>query len=186
MRKIVTAALVSAALAGCQTDDGGYAPPPARSPAPVGGVPGDIADLVGARGSSGETQLQARGYTLARTAGLTAYWWNARSGICAQVATGDGRYQSIVSVAPSLCGAAGASAGAGTPQGGGASGLADLVGGRGAGGETELMARGYSLARTAGLTAFWWNAATGSCVRVVTSNGRYQSIDDTGASECRA
>ena len=64
-------------------------------------TPSDVRDLIGVRGSSGEAQLQQRGYE--NTGGQVGsdrgwtYWWNARRGVCLTVATVDGRYQSIVS-----------------------------------------------------------------------------------------
>lgn len=70
----------------------------------AGGPPGDIADLVGARGSSGEAQLNARGYRPAATRGLTAFWWNDTTQVCARVVTGNGRYQSIEVSNPGDCG----------------------------------------------------------------------------------
>ncbi|MCU0986589.1 MAG: hypothetical protein MUC89_16910 [Acetobacteraceae bacterium] len=62
-------------------------------------------------------------------------------------------------------------------------GVGDLVGARAAGGESTMEARGYSVARTQGLTAYWWHTA-GSCVRVVTANGRYSVVERTAASNC--
>ncbi|NKE44383.1 hypothetical protein HB662_06310 [Roseomonas frigidaquae] len=67
-------------------------------------VPGDLADLVGARGSSGETQLSARGYASARTQGLTHYWWHGASQSCVRVVTADGRYASILAAPNAACG----------------------------------------------------------------------------------
>jgi hypothetical protein len=64
-------------------------------------TPSDVRDLVGARGSSGESELAARGYV--NVGGQTGddrkwtYWWNDRRGVCLSVATVNGRYDSIVS-----------------------------------------------------------------------------------------
>ena len=77
----------------------------AATPSPGPGiVPGDLADLVGARGASGETQLATRGYASARTQGLTQYWWHAASRSCVRVVTADGRYASILAAPNSACG----------------------------------------------------------------------------------
>lgn len=77
----------------------------AATPQPAPGiVPGDLADLVGARGSSGETQLAARGYASARTQGLTHYWWHAASRSCVRVVTADGRYASVLAAPDAACG----------------------------------------------------------------------------------
>lgn len=62
--------------------------------------------------------------------------------------------------------------------------VADLVGARAAGAESDLERRGYTVARTRGLTSFWLRPA-GACVRVVTSNGRYSTVENVAASNCR-
>ena len=64
----------------------------------------DLADFVGAKGGQAEGGLNQRGYSLVRTEGLTAYWYNPTNNTCAQIVTSDGRYSSITGVAPSLCG----------------------------------------------------------------------------------
>lgn len=64
------------------------------------------------------------------------------------------------------------------------SGLGDLVGARGAGGETQLGARGYSLQRSSGGATYWWNGDRRECARVVTWDGRFQSIESASASDC--
>ena len=71
-------------------------------PEPVAG--NDLADFVGAKGGQAEMGLTNKGYELARTEGLTAFWWNAGSGACAKIVTADGRYQSIDMVSPNDCG----------------------------------------------------------------------------------
>ncbi|WP_447931205.1 hypothetical protein [Sphingopyxis fribergensis] len=67
----------------------------------------DVADLVGARGAGGETQLLARGYEsrMSNLVGETRYvfWWNARTGRCISVATADGRYSAINAVPAANC-----------------------------------------------------------------------------------
>ncbi|MBN7756698.1 hypothetical protein JYP46_07725 [Nitratireductor aquimarinus] len=181
MMKRLFACLFVVGLAGCQSDT--QTSQPMTTMPPAGGGAG-VTDLVGARGAGGEMQLMARGYTLSRTQGLTAYWWNAASGNCVRVVTSDGRYQSVDPVGPAECGQASMAASA--PAGGPPADIADLVGARGAGGETQLMARGYTLARTQGLTAYWWKASTGTCARVVTADGRYQTVAAASAADCRA
>ncbi|WP_274628644.1 hypothetical protein [Arvimicrobium flavum] len=97
-----------AALAACQSDSpsttAGHPVAAVPAAAPVSGPPADIADLVGARAAGGETALQSRGYTSARTQGLTAFWWNANSRTCARVTTAQGRYAEVMTAAPSDCG----------------------------------------------------------------------------------
>lgn len=66
--------------------------------------------------------------------------------------------------------------------------LRDLVGARGAGGETELENRGYTHVDTSktpsAAYAYWWSNAKRACVRVTTRDGRYQALVDTDASDC--
>ncbi|GAA5786706.1 hypothetical protein [Chitiniphilus shinanonensis] len=75
-----------------------------------------------------------------------------------------------------------------TPHGAGS--LADLVGARAAGGETQLQARGYVNVgggkRHGHSDTVWWNAAQQRCVAVTTANGRYQRIDEAAAARCNA
>jgi hypothetical protein len=64
----------------------------------------NVADLVDARASSGESEMGRRGFTVARQRGLTAYWWNASARACVQTVTANGRYRTVVPVAASNCG----------------------------------------------------------------------------------
>lgn len=56
-------------------------------------APSAIADLVGARASSGETQLEARGYQFIKGNTVRGekwtFWWSAEQRQCVQVATLD-------------------------------------------------------------------------------------------------
>lgn len=64
----------------------------------------------------------------------------------------------------------------------------DLVGARGAGGEEQLEYRGFH--RISGHTEYdskinyWWNANTKECIKVVTYDGNFQSIDQTTNADC--
>ena len=66
----------------------------AQDPAP------SLQDLVGARGRSGEMELQRRGYQFIRTEKPTndaySYWREESTGKCIVVRTSDGRYRSLV------------------------------------------------------------------------------------------
>lgn len=101
-------------------------------------VPG-LGDLIGARGSSAESELQARGYELATHVGSAAQWWNASTKTCASVAVDEGRVQSIQQASASDCGKSESHSSGGGSGGGG---LDDLVGARGSSAESELQARG--------------------------------------------
>lgn len=78
---------------------------------------------------------------------------------------------------------AGQAASAQTP-----SGLADLVGSRAPGAETQMKARGYDLLNTQKgddrSYTTWWNGNKRQCVTVATMNGRYDSITETLPADC--
>lgn len=67
--------------------------------------------------------------------------------------------------------------------------VADLAGARAAGGETQLLARGYE-SRFSNVVGdqrytFWWNARTGRCISVSTVDGRYSALIAVPAENCR-
>jgi hypothetical protein len=99
-------------------NSGGSAPP-----AGGGGssdTPPALADLVGARASSGEAELTRRGYTWVKTDKTGndsyAYWRENRSGQCVVVRTSDGRYASIAHGMESSCSGGSASTGGGSAE----------------------------------------------------------------------
>ena len=66
--------------------------------------------------------------------------------------------------------------------------LQDLVGAKGAGGETQLEARGFEHVKTeegsSSKYSYWWHAGRKDCVRVETYDGRYASISNATDSDC--
>jgi hypothetical protein len=109
----LTTSLAGVALALALTACGGAPPPPAAhttAPPPATAAPPpppaapSVADLVDARASSGESEMERRGFTVARQRGLTAYWWNASARACVQTVTANGRYRTVMPVAASNCG----------------------------------------------------------------------------------
>lgn len=77
--------------------------------------PSDVADLVGARGSSGEMGLANRGYSNVTMSHGVQYWWNAERKSCIGIKVAEGRYKSITSAAASHCDQQARSAEQGTP-----------------------------------------------------------------------
>lgn len=79
---------------------------------------------------------------------------------------------------------AGTGAGAQTPPD-----LEDLVGARGAGGETQMQARGYEQVRAARVRdqswTFWWSDLQKACVAIATTDGRYATINRIPVQNCR-
>jgi hypothetical protein len=141
-----------------------------------------MGDLIGARGSSVESELQSRGYEFATNLGSASLWWNPRTKACVSVAVDQGRVQSIQQASASDCGKSEShSSSGGTGHGGG---LDDLVGARGSSAESELQARGYKLKGNLGSAALWWNPNSKSCVSVAVDEGRVQSITNAPKRDC--
>ena len=71
-----------------------------------------------------------------------------------------------------------------------ASDVADLAGARAAGGETQLLARGYEARRSTVVGeqryTFWFNARTGRCLSVSTADGRYGALISVLPENCDA
>lgn len=67
--------------------------------------------------------------------------------------------------------------------------LRDLVGARGAGGETEMQKRGYKLVNSAqaggSAYTFWREPMSNRCVAVQTTDGRYAGIIYTKEADCQ-
>lgn len=65
----------------------------------------------------------------------------------------------------------------------------DLTGVRAAGGESELASRGYvnvgGQTGAASKTTNWWNDRRGVCLAVTTTDGRYESLVNAPAADCR-
>jgi hypothetical protein len=92
--RITLVVCAAAALAGCVEDTGGQ---------PAVGSSSDLSSFVGARAGQSEMGIQALGYELIRTEGLTAYWFNRSTGACARIVTSDGRYSSVTMLPAQDC-----------------------------------------------------------------------------------
>jgi hypothetical protein len=66
-------------------------------------APAGLSDLVGAKAGQAENDLVTRGYVLRKANGLTSYWEETASGNCVSILTNNGRYQSLINVAPGAC-----------------------------------------------------------------------------------
>ena len=145
----------------------------------------DVGDLKGARASSGESELEARGFRNvdAHTSGNTGYtiWWNSRTRQCIQVATANGRYDSLTDIAthPKCKDGGGSSVGG---SGSGPVDVSDLVGVRASSGESEMQTRGFrnvdALTTANASYTIWWNPRTRQCIQAATNNGKYDSMTD--------
>ena len=70
---------------------------------PAIGSPSDLSDFEGARAGQAEMGIQALGYELIRTEGLTAFWFNRSTGACARITTDQGRYADVTMLAYDEC-----------------------------------------------------------------------------------
>lgn len=156
-------------------------------------TPSDVRDLVGSRAAGGETALKSRGYRFIKTSKSDdreySNWWKASNKTCLTVATFDGRYDSIVSGPAEDC-QTGSGGGTNSASNDGApSDVADLVGAKAAGAESDLKSRGYRFIKTTkgGDRSYsnWWKASTKTCLTVATFDGRYDSIVTGPAEDCK-
>ena len=67
----------------------------------------DLEDLVGTRGASGETQMEARGYQMVRATHVRdqswTFWWSDVQRACVAISTSDGRYAAINRIPEQNC-----------------------------------------------------------------------------------
>jgi hypothetical protein len=153
---------------------------PVASAAP----PSDLADLVGARGSSGEQEMQSRGYAYVTMRQGTQYWWNAARGSCVGVRVANGRYQSVDSSSASRCGQQAAASGQKAE-------VKDLIGGDAIKAFDIMTSRGFTsvdtyTASNDDLVTWWYNASTGQCVNTQSKNGRVTAAAEDRNPKCDA
>lgn len=163
----------------------------AQTPVPA------LQDLVGARGSSGEMELQKRGYQFLRTeksgSDAYSYWKEKKSGKCVTVHTAEGRYQSLVYAPSSDCQTAPSSSSGGkTPENLISTvppALKDLVNAKAGQASSELARRGYTYRNTqtwdGGKTSYYIENKTGYCVEVGTVEGRFSTIVYNSSDRCQ-
>ncbi|MBX7053619.1 MAG: hypothetical protein K1X36_01600 [Pyrinomonadaceae bacterium] len=157
-------------------------------------TPSELRDLIGARGSSGETALQKRGYKFVKTTEGSdrkwSNWWKSSSKTCITVATVDGRYDSIVSSSPLDCNQNANGGGSESTGSDPSSDYSDLIGAKGSSGEAELERRGYKFIKTTEggdrKWSNWWKASPKTCLTVATVNGRFDSIVAGSELDCKA
>lgn len=94
----IAAGLALVTLAAC--DDPGSS---ASSGAPSTGGAFDLASFQGARAGQAEMGIKSLGYEPTRTEGLTAFWYNPTTDVCARITTSDGRYSEVVQVPAADC-----------------------------------------------------------------------------------
>ena len=158
----------------------------------------DLADLVGARASSGELALQSRGYEFIKSQKgddrVWSYWYQPSTNNCVTVAIYNGRYDAITD-SPTDCGEPSnyrnnirninnhIVTARSTPDD-----VINLINARAAGAENVLIRngyqdiQGYTGSKTKGI--LWWNPIRQDCLGVVTSNGRIKTINHLDKKSC--
>lgn len=152
------------------------------APAAWAAPPSDLADLVGARGSSGEQEMQNRGYTNVTMSRGTQYWWNAGRGSCVGIRVANGRYASVDAVSASRCGQQAAAAGQKAE-------VKDLIGGDAVKAFDIMTSRGFTSVDTYTtpddyIVTWWYNASTGQCVNTQSKNSRVTSAAEDRNPKC--
>lgn len=153
----------------------------------LAGTPSDLSDLVGARGSSGEQEMESRGYEYVTTSHGTQYWWNANSNSCIGIKVAQGRYKSVASAGAERCGKhAGGSSHAHQAK----VDFDDLRIGSDMHAERELEKRGFVTVdgsqSASGFSNLWmFNRKTGQCVQLETAEGKVMTINEVKHPKCR-
>lgn len=62
--------------------------------------------------------------------------------------------------------------------------LSSFEGARAGQAEMAIEDLGYTAYRTEGLTTYWLNASANTCARIVTADGRYESVTMIPATDC--
>ena len=155
--------------------------------------PRDVRDLVGVRASSGESELEDRGYEFRNSSKsdsrIYSNWMNRRTDTCISVVTSDGRYEMIHTVPAFDCGRPGGSGGSdkvGSKYGD--KWYDEYIGGRPGSAESEFERRGYTNVDgyKEGYESYtwWWQNENRRCFKMTVADGRVKNIRaDRGA--CR-
>ena len=72
----------------------------------------------------------------------------------------------------------------GLPSVGSSTDLTAFQGARAGQAEMGIRNLGYEAVRSEGLTTYWFNRDTGACAEVVTSQGRYSSVNMLPSEDC--
>lgn len=148
-------------------------------------------NLVGARGSSVEGEMDRLGYVFIRsdksTSGINEFWWKKSNNKCTIVRLYDGKVAAVTNTVPDECNQGGYSSNNNNNNYGNGS-LQNLVGARGSSLDGEMNRMGYTFIKsdksTAGIYTSWWNNSQRKCVMSRLVDGKVASIVDTGLTDC--
>ncbi|GJL83993.1 MAG: hypothetical protein DHS20C01_36270 [marine bacterium B5-7] len=155
-------------------------------------TPRDLDDLLDVRASSGESELQERGYYHIKTLKLkrssVAYWWSPDEQLCIAVSTRDGRYASILKQPEVICDDESSGNEPEYNDNELKDEIQDLVGMRTRSGERELEDLGFQFINSQSGSgrkwSNWWNRSERKCITVVTMRERIDSVTDTLPPDC--
>jgi hypothetical protein len=159
------------------------------SAAAAAGTPSDVADLVGARGAGGESELGQRGYSYVTISHGTQYWWNAERKACIWIKVAQGHYKSVTSASASHCHqSAKAASGSSSPHQGNVD-VEDLKVGSEMDAERELEKRGFHIVDggQSGMFSNLWfyHPKTGQCLQLETADGKVMTLNEVSNPKCR-
>jgi len=158
-------------------------------------TPRDLDDLVDVRASSGERELEDRGYDQVKRLevgqGLITYWWNSRHNECVAVNVKDGRYTAITAQPETMCDRSGGSSSghhSSSHHSSRRDNPEDIEGMRASSAERELEDMGYEFVKSQKgsdrIWANWWNERHEDCITVVTRDGEIDSVKDSPEFDC--
>jgi hypothetical protein len=142
-----------------------------------------LEDLIGARGSSAEDELIARGYAFVSNPGSAARWWNARTRKCVSVAVGNGRVTSVLEAPPADCGQGNASRHSASSGHAAHAQINDLVGTDAIHAFDVMTEWGFTGVDTFSsstgdeIYGIYWKASSHECVQVNSRDNRVFSVN---------
>lgn len=159
---------------------------------PSGGNPASghaTDDLEYQRADHASREMTRRGYVMidqvaAEGTSHWQYWWNAAISRCVSMAVDGDQVTQVITADSRLC----RKPAGGSPGGGYATD--DLVNRGVDQAGREMMRRGYVMshqvaAKGSSYWQFWWNAASGQCMRMAVNGGRVTQVIAADAGSCR-
>ena len=143
----------------------------------------NLQDLIGAKGSSVEKEMESRNYEFVNTtkSGSSVYenWWHESARKCVTVRFQNGYLKSAIYAPDYDCHKSGKTYG---------SGIYSVIGEKASSADTDLGRMGYRYINTtsSGRTdyAHWWNDSKRKCITVRLENGVIKSVTPTQRYDC--
>ena len=159
-------------------------------------------DIIGQSVNAGARELENRGYRFVDSVirddrGVTevsSWFWNGTSQECLSAIARNGRYTRVEPTDASYCKQGSGVGGDRTQSTRNQQGYADLVGRQAQNVDAGLRDRGYRLVETLEAQddkdepvtlTYWWHAGNKECVAGISKNGRYTSLKNSEAFNCK-